>query len=202
VTHRLVGDAGREHHADRIGLQATSHEHERQRGRLAPPTGIVDHAQQRALDRCLRQKPEHREPDDEPVRRDTGAHPEDGLQRAALRFWQALESTEQRRAQLMQAGIGKLHLGLHPHRPQDGHVRRHPDQVLEQRRLADPRVPPQHQRPAFSALDVLDQLLESSALLSPPEQVRPPGPAGIERTRDLGRRELRLARERSGQLAA
>ena len=174
VPERLVGDANREHHADPIGLQAAGHERERRCGRLVPPTGIVDHAQQRAPGRRLRQQPEHREPDDEPVRRDAGAHPKDGLQRAALRVRQPLEPIEQRRAQLMQAGIGELHLGLHPRRPQDGHIRRHPDQVVEQRRLADPRVPPHYQRAALSPPNISDQLVQPSTLLNPPTQVHPP----------------------------
>ena len=131
--------------------------------------GIVDHTQQRALGRRLRQQPEHREPDDGPVRRDAGAHPEDDLQRATLRPRQPIEPIEQRRAQQMDAGVGQLHFRLHAFRPNDRHARRQPDQILEQRRLADPRIPPQHQRPGLSPPNVADQPVQPSALLGPPK---------------------------------
>ena len=70
----------------------------------------------------------------------------------------------------MQAREGQLHLGLDPHRPRDGQVRRRLDQVLQQRRLPDPGLAPQDQRPALAPADVVDQAVQQGALVGPPEQ--------------------------------
>jgi hypothetical protein len=78
-------------------------------------------------------------------------------------------------AHLMQAGEGQLHLGFHAHRSHDGEVRRGLEQVLEQRRLPDPRLASEDQGPALATSDILKQPVERGALGGPPAQpvVRP-----------------------------
>ena len=89
-----------------------------------------------------------------PTRNRSGAvpcpQPERDPQRVALRTRQPLQPVQQRRAQLMQAGERQLHLRLHPCRPGHPHIRRRPGHVLQQRRLAHPRLTPHHQRPPAS----------------------------------------------------
>ena len=70
----------------------------------------------------------------------------------------------------MQAGEGQLDIRLDPHRPDDGGIRRRSDQVFQQRRLSDPGLAPQHQRPALTAPDRRDQLIQQRALLRPTSQ--------------------------------
>ena len=57
---------------------------------------------------------------------------------------------KQRCAQLMQAGIGQLHLRLYPDRPHHCQIRRRLDHVLEQGRLPNPSLAPQNQRPTLA----------------------------------------------------
>src|SRR4051812_41169446 len=70
----------------------------------------------------------------------------------------------------MQAGEGQLHVRLDPHRPDDGRIRRRRDQVLQQRRLSDPGLAPQHQRPTLTAPDRRDQVIQQRALARPTSQ--------------------------------
>ena len=51
-------------------------------------------------------------------------------------------------------------------------VRRRLDQVLEQRRLPDPGLAPQDQRPALALADVREQRVQHRALVGPPPQAR------------------------------
>ena len=53
----------------------------------------------------------------------------------------------------MEAGEGQLHLRLDARRVRDPQVRRGLDEVLQQRRLADPGLAPQHERTALAAAD-------------------------------------------------
>ena len=137
VLELLAGLARGEHDPDRLRQQAPRDERQRQRRGVVQPLRVIDDPQQRTLLRRLRQQAQHRQPDEEPVRRRAGAQPEDDLERLALGGRKPAEAIEQRSAQLMEAREGQLHLGLHAHRPHDGQVRRRLDQVVQQRRLAD-----------------------------------------------------------------
>src|SRR4051812_32388774 len=74
----------------------------------------------------------------------------------------------------METGVGELDLRLHPHRSENGQVRRGPDEVLEQGRLPDPSLTAHHQRPALSLADRVDQSVEQRALAGPAAQGRFP----------------------------
>jgi hypothetical protein len=143
----LAGVTRDEYQPDGVGQQPPRHERQHLRGGPVQPLRVIDQAQQRPVLRRLRQQSQHRQPDQEPVRRTPGAHPERDPQRVALRGRQALQPVQQRRAQLMQAGEGQLHLRFHPGGPGHPHIRRRPDHVLQQRGLAHPRLAPHHQRP-------------------------------------------------------
>ena len=130
VPKLLAGLPCREHEPDRLGQQPASDERERQRRGPIQPLRVVDDAQQRTLLGHFGHQAEHGEADQEAIRRRPRGQAEDDPERVALRTRQPLEPIEQRRAQLMQAREGQLHLGLDAHRPRDGQVRRRLDQVL------------------------------------------------------------------------
>ena len=134
-----------EHEPHRLGQQPASDERERQRRGLIQPLRVVDDAEQGTLLSHLRDQAQDPQADEKPVRGCARAEPEHDLHGLTLWSRQPLEPIEQRCAQLMQARVGQLHLGLHPHRPDDGEIRRRLDQVLQQRRLPDPGLAPQDQ---------------------------------------------------------
>jgi hypothetical protein len=67
----------------------------------------------------------------------------------------------------VQAGERQLHLRFHPGHPDQPHIGRRPGHVLKQRRLADPGLAPQHQRPPASGPQIPEQAVKRRALLLP-----------------------------------
>ena len=76
-------------------------------------------------------------------------------QRVFLRAGQCLEPVEHGRAQLMQPGEGELHLRLDARDPCDATLRGPLGDVLQQRRLADPRLAAQDLHRALPRADPL-----------------------------------------------
>jgi hypothetical protein len=105
--------AGREAQPDRVGPEPPGHEPQRLRGRVIQPLLVIDQADQRLFPGHLRQQAQHRQPDQEPVRRRPGGQAERDPQRILLRYRQVPGAVYHRRAQLMQAREGQLHLRLH-----------------------------------------------------------------------------------------
>jgi hypothetical protein len=165
--------ADREHDPDRLRLQATGDEGQRQRRRLIEPLSIVDDAEQRTVIAHLRHQAQDTQPGEEPIRGGARASPEHDLEGLTLRRRKPREPIEHRPAQLMQTGEGQLHLGLHTDRLRDGLLRCRIDQVLQQRRLPDPGLAPQDQRPTLASPDVRDQAVQQAALVGAPEQAVP-----------------------------
>ena len=60
----------------------------------------------------------------------------------------------------MQTGVRQLHLRLRPDCPEDGEIRRRVDEVLKQRRLSDPGLASQDQRPPLTATYGRDHVVE------------------------------------------
>lgn len=108
----LVLSSQREDQRDRIGQLTTCHERECLGRDGVEPLRVIDHAHQRLLLRHVGEQTQHGESDQESVRRLPGVHPESRRQRITLRLGQAIEMLQHRRAQLVQAGEGQLHLGL------------------------------------------------------------------------------------------
>ena len=167
-----------EHEPHRLSQQPASDERERQRRGLIQPLRVVDDAEQGTLLSHLRDQAQDPQADEKPVRGRARAEPEHDLHGLTLWSRQPLEPIEQRCAQLMQARVGQLHLGLHPHRPDDGEIRRRLDQVLQQRRLPDPSLAPQNQRAALALPDRPDEPVQQGALASPALQARLPPRSG------------------------
>src|SRR3954453_9403844 len=70
----------------------------------------------------------------------------------------------------MQAGEGQLHVRLDAHRTDDGRIRCRRNQVFQQRRLPDPCLAPQHQRPALATPDRRDHVIQKRAFARPTSQ--------------------------------
>ena len=113
------------------------------------------HSSGRSLGR-LGEQAEHGEADQERSGAGPALRPKTIRERVALRCRQPLEPVEQRRAQLMQAGERQLHLGLHPAARATVRSGRGRDEVLEQRRLADPGLAAQDQRAALAPAERRD----------------------------------------------
>jgi hypothetical protein len=79
---------------------------------------------------------------------------------------------EHRRAQLMHAGEGELHLGLHTSRTRHHTARSMTGQVIQQRRLAHTDFAAHHQYPAFTRPDSFDQPVKQLTFVSPAPQLR------------------------------
>jgi hypothetical protein len=80
---------------------------------------------------------------------------------------------EQRRAELMQAGEGQLHLGFDADRrgePASGRTSTH---VLQQRGLADPRLAAEDQDATSTTSNVCQQPIQRPALAASTTQARP-----------------------------
>ncbi len=164
LTDRL---ADGEDHDYRLRQQPPRHERQRLRGGAVQPLRVVDHAQKRALLSRRGQQAEHRQADEQSVRRGALAQPERDFQRAALRRRKSLTAIEQRRAQLMQRRECQLHLRLQPRRTYDEHVRGRSDRIVEQRRLPDSRLPPYYEHTAAPSPCSLTQPIEDRAFVSP-----------------------------------
>jgi hypothetical protein len=76
-----------------------------------------------------------------PIRGDAITHAEHDLQRLTLGRREPRKAVQHRCAELMETGVGELHLRLHPNRSEHGHIRRGLDEVLQQRRFPIPASP-------------------------------------------------------------
>jgi hypothetical protein len=88
-----------------------------------------------------------------------------------------VEAVEDRRAELVQTGERKLHLGPHHCGPRDTTPLRLLGDVAQQRRLADARLPAQHQDPALPGQDVGQQSVHCLALGAPAQHPHAPADA-------------------------
>jgi hypothetical protein len=161
---RWAGLARHEQHRDRLREQPARDERERQCRCLIQPLRIVNHAEQWPLFGHLRQQTEHGQTDHEPIWRFPAAQSKRHAQRFMLWSRQALESTEHRRAQLLQGGERELHLRLDPDRAREHQVRGRPDRVVQQRRLAHPRLASEYESTAFTPAHRVEYAVERRAL--------------------------------------
>ena len=76
-------------------------------------------------------------------------------------------------AELVQAGVGELHLGLDAGSAGDPAAGRAVEKEIEQRRLADPGLAAQHQDPATARLHGGDEAGQRLAFASSSQQTRP-----------------------------
>jgi hypothetical protein len=118
------------------------------------PLRVIDQADQRTLLRDLRQQTQNRQRNQEAVWSAALRQPERHLQRVSLRSREELQATEHGRAQLMNAGERKLHLGLDARRARDATSGGALEHVIEQRGLADAGLAAQDKHGAAPRPDV------------------------------------------------
>jgi hypothetical protein len=131
---------------------------------MIEPLPVVDQADQRLPFSDGGHQTQHGQAHQKPVRRGPGTPAERGPQSFPLRHRHRLQPIQHRRAQLMQPSEGQLHLRLDTGGPLDAAARRAPAQVLQQRRLAHPRLAMHHQRPAPAGVDSFHQPVKNLAL--------------------------------------
>ena len=136
------------HERDPLGEQAAGDEAEDLRRGVVEPLRVVDDADERLLLGDLGEQRQRREPDQEAVGRGPGAQPEHRRERVALRDGQPVEVIQHRRAELVQAAVGELHLRLDADGLRDVPAVDPIGHVAEQRALADARLAAQDDDPA------------------------------------------------------
>jgi len=165
------------HHRDPLGEQAASHESQDLRRGLVEPLRVVDDTGQRLLLGDLSEQRQRGQSHQEPVRRRAGATAEHRRERVVLRSGQPADVTQHGRAELVQAGVGQLHLRLHPGGPGDMPVGHLAGQVAQQRALAHPRLAAQHRDPAPPGPRVSHEPVQRLALAAASQ--KPGGRPGI-----------------------
>ncbi len=110
-----------ERHRDRLGEQPPGHELQGLQGHLVQPLSVVDENEHGSGLGGPGEQGEHGEADQEAVGRVSGRHRERHTQDIALRCRQLFELTQERRAQLVQARVGQLHIGFDAVRPGHSH---------------------------------------------------------------------------------
>ena len=130
---------------DPLCQQPPGNEGNRLRGDAIEPLRVVDEADQRLLLSAVGQQVQHRESNQETIRRFPTGQAEGGTKGATLRIGQAVKSIQERSAELMQSCVGELHLGLDAGQPHDMATDSARFEVFEQRCLADSGFASQHE---------------------------------------------------------
>jgi hypothetical protein len=159
-----------EHDGDPLGQQAPRHEGQRLRRGAIEPLHIVDQTHERLHLGRLGEQGEDRQGHEEAVRGVAVLQPERRAQGIALRTGQSVESVEHRRAQLVKPGERELHLRLDARDPGDATLRGPLGDVVQQRRLADPRLTAQQQHCAVAGPDALQLAVQHFALAASASQ--------------------------------
>ena len=123
---------------------------------MIKPLHVIDDADERTLLRDLSEQRQRGKPHQEPVGRRPSAPAEHRRQRVTLRTGQQLELAEHGAAELVQAAVGELHLGLDPDRTGDVPAGNPPGKVAKQRALADARLASQHDYPTRARKNIVD----------------------------------------------
>jgi hypothetical protein len=144
-------------------------ERERLHGRAVQPLRVIDEAHERLVGGGLREQAEDGQADQEVRRRLALVHAEDDRERVTLLAGQSLDPVGHRPAQLMQPGVGELHLGLDTRRARDRAPRCPLGKVVEQRCLADPRLAVQDEHGALARAHVGEQPVETFKLTATAE---------------------------------
>ena len=141
----IAGVAYRKNAGHRLREKPPRNEGEHLRGGAVEPLRIVDHAHERPALGCLCEQAEHSQAQKEAVRWGPGMDPERRAERVTLRSRQGVQQVQHGRQELMEGCERKLHLGLDPRCRHHAAVGNLVQQIVQQRGLADPRLPAQDQ---------------------------------------------------------
>ena len=162
--HGRLGVAGREDGDDRVGDEPADREQDGLAARRVQPVHVVDDEQKRRLFGVGRQQAERRRPDGEPILRPGRPERERRRERRCLQLRDPVQRSEGRPQQLEEPGERHLRLRLDPARPQDAHSLGSLARVVEQGRLADPRLADEYEDAAAAAAGLFQQSIERLAL--------------------------------------
>ena len=157
--------ARREQQHDPLRVEPARDEEQRVRGRCIEPVRVVDQGEYRSSLRERRQQLQDGDRDEEAVIPGPVAEAECAAQGSLLRRRQRIQIVERGPNELMQRGERQLRLGLHAPRADDAHVCRPLARVLEQGRLADPRLAAESEDAAPRRARPVEQLADPRALL-------------------------------------
>ena len=146
--------AGGEDQGDRFGQQSPGHEGEGLHGHLVEPLRVVDDAEQRSVGAGGGHQAQHGQPDQEsgrgwvrPVR------PNATFSASRWGSGSSIEVIDQRRTQLLEAGEGQLHVGLHARHVDAAESLGLLREVGEQRGFSDTCLAAEHQHLAAARSD-------------------------------------------------
>ena len=163
------------HECDPLGEEAAGDEREDLRGGVIEPLRVVDDAGERLLLGDLGKERQRRERHEEPVGRRPGAPSEHGREGVALRSRQPLELIQHRRAELVKAAVGELHLGLDAYGSRDAPAFGAVGHVIQQRALAHAGLASQHGDTGATGEHVGQETVECRTLgATSEERHRPP----------------------------
>jgi hypothetical protein len=138
----IAGHPCGEDQPHRLGVQTACDERQRLRKGPIEPLFVIDHADERPLLGSFGEQSKDGQAEQKAVRRRPDTHAEGRSHRITLRGRKVLDTIEDRRHQLVQAGERQLHLRLHAGRTDNAAARRPRHEVIEQRRLADTGLSP------------------------------------------------------------
>lgn len=144
-----------EEQPDAIGQKSARDEREEVVRLIVEPLGVIDDAENGSDLGRLREQRERREADEERIGRGARYQSESHAQRTVLRSRKTVQSRQERQEQLMRGGEAEMALRLNRHNSDDLHVTRLLYRIVQQRRLSDPGLPPQHLRAAPTAADAV-----------------------------------------------
>jgi hypothetical protein len=157
---------------DPLGEQAAGHEPQDLRRGVVEPLRVVDDTGQRLLLGDLSEQGQRGQPHQEPVGRSAGAAAEHRRERVALRTRQPVEVVQHGRAELVESGVGQLHLRLDADGSRNMPASDLAGQVAQQRTLARPSLAPQDDDPAPAGEHVAHQPVERLTLAAASEELR------------------------------
>ena len=162
--------AERGHDEDRVGDQPAGREHQRLRGGPVEMVRVVEEDRQGLALRAPRHHPEGGGPDREPVRRRPGVQGEGGPQRRRLGWRQLVQLRRRRAHRQRERPERQVALGLGAGDPHDVHLLGPVGDVVQQRRLADPRLTDQEEHAAAAKPGPRDQPVEDPPFGIPPHE--------------------------------
>src|SRR5882672_3100552 len=161
---RFTNGARGEQQSNLLGNKAPSNECESRGRSLIEPLRVVDDAEERSVFGGLGQQTQDSEADKEWARSIPWRKSERDAKRVALRRRKAHPEREDGRAQLLKRRERELDLPFDAHRPGDPKAVPLLNDVVQQRRLSDPRLAMNDQDRATPGTGRLEEFLEHLAL--------------------------------------
>jgi hypothetical protein len=171
VHGRIAVAAGAQQQDDTFVPEAARREPQHGDGRVDAPLHVVDGAENRRRLGGRGQQRHNAGTDREAIGRTVVAHRQGALERAPLRGRNGLSEVQDRRQQLRHAGVGQVALDLDAGRAQHPQAAGPGDRRLQQRRLARPGRPLDHEGGRFARPHSREQLPNPRELPLAPDRL-------------------------------